>query len=62
MSQNHLALETTIFFWLHRLVLFNVGKTTKGQEYKKVRIMWSTLETGYYILFFTNHETVLVGI
>ena len=43
MSQNHLVLEATISFCLYRLVLFSVGKSTEGHEYKKVRLIWATL-------------------
>ena len=52
MSQNHLALEATISFWLYRLVLFSVGKITEGHEYKKVRLIWATfrMATTFHVL------------
>ena len=63
MSQNRLALEATISFWLCRLVLFNVGKTAEGHEYKKVRLVWATLRMAapFHVLL-TETEQGPVGL
>lgn len=42
----HLVLKPTIF-----LVLFSVMETIVGHEYRKLNIIWATLETSYHIVF-----------
>lgn len=61
MSQNHLALEATISFWLCKLVLFSVGKTAEGHEYKsEARVATLRMAAPFHVLL-TETEQGPVG-